>query len=94
MIFLGTYSYGLYVFHHFISYYLVSNHTDLELARWLGSHLLAVAVQAVGGACVALAVAFLSYEFFERRFLRLKRLFKLTEEPAPQRAAAGGGAGR
>ena len=24
MVFLGTYSYGLYVYHHFISYYLTS----------------------------------------------------------------------
>jgi peptidoglycan/LPS O-acetylase OafA/YrhL len=35
MVFLGTYSYGLYVYHHFISYYLTTNRTDLELARWL-----------------------------------------------------------
>src|SRR5262245_45521771 len=33
MVFLGTYSYGLYVYHHFISYYLTSNRTELELAR-------------------------------------------------------------
>ncbi len=32
MVFLGTYSYGVY--HHFISYYLTSNRTDLELAPW------------------------------------------------------------
>ncbi len=38
MVFLGTYSYGLYVYHHFISYYLTTNRTELELARWLGSH--------------------------------------------------------
>jgi peptidoglycan/LPS O-acetylase OafA/YrhL len=93
MVFLGTYSYGLYVYHHFISYYLVTNHTDLELGRWLGSHLVATAVQAVGGASVSLAVAYLSYEFFEKRFLRLKRLFEMTKEPARQRAAAGGAIG-
>ena len=28
MVFLGTYSYGLYVYHHFISYYLTANRTD------------------------------------------------------------------
>ena len=27
MVFLGTYSYGLYVYHHFISYYLITNRT-------------------------------------------------------------------
>jgi peptidoglycan/LPS O-acetylase OafA/YrhL len=93
MVFLGTYSYGLYVYHHFVSYYLVTNHTDLELRRWLGSHLGAMAVQAIGGASVSLAVAYLSYEFFEKRFLRLKRLFVMTKEPALQCAAVGAAVG-
>jgi peptidoglycan/LPS O-acetylase OafA/YrhL len=85
MVFLGTYSYGLYVYHHFISYYLSSNHTELELARWLGSHGAAVALQATLGASASLALAYLSYELFEKRFLRLKRLF---ETARPRRAAA------
>jgi peptidoglycan/LPS O-acetylase OafA/YrhL len=76
MVFLGTYSYGLYVYHHFISYYLISNRTDLELARWLGPHLAAVGLQAALGVSVSLALAYLSYEFFEKRFLRLKRMFE------------------
>jgi peptidoglycan/LPS O-acetylase OafA/YrhL len=75
MTFFGTYSYGLYVYHHFISYYLSSNRTELELAQWLGSHEAAVALQASLGASVSLAVAYLSYELFEKRFLRLKHLF-------------------
>jgi peptidoglycan/LPS O-acetylase OafA/YrhL len=75
MVFLGTYSYGLYVYHHFISYYLVTNRTDLELAHWLGSHLAAVALQGTLGVSVSIALAYLSYEFFEKRFLHLKRLF-------------------
>jgi peptidoglycan/LPS O-acetylase OafA/YrhL len=83
MVFLGTYSYGLYVYHHFISYYLSTNSTELELARWIGSHGAAVALQATLGASASLAVAYLSYEFFEKRFLRLKRLFQTAEEPAP-----------
>src|SRR5205085_1676330 len=76
MVFLGTYSYGLYVYHHFISYYLTSNRTDLKLALWLGSHPAAVALQATLGAFASLALAYLSYELFEKRFLRLKRLFE------------------
>jgi peptidoglycan/LPS O-acetylase OafA/YrhL len=83
MVFLGTYSYGLYVYHHFISYYLSANRTELELAHWLGSHGAAVALQAAVGASISLAVAYLSYELFEKRFLRLKRLFATAEEPAP-----------
>ena len=49
LMFLGTYSYGLYVYHHFISYYLTVNQTEFELARWLGSHGAAVALQATLG---------------------------------------------
>ena len=85
MAFLGTYSYGLYVYHHFISYYLVSNRTELELGRWLGSHGAAVALQATLGASASLGVAYLSYELFEKRFLRLKRLFE-TAQPSRRRS--------
>jgi len=81
MMFLGTYSYGLYVYHHFISYYLTTNRTDLELASWLGSHTAAVAMQATLGMSASLAVAYLSYEFFEKPFLRLKRLFETVRQP-------------
>jgi peptidoglycan/LPS O-acetylase OafA/YrhL len=93
MVFLGTLSYGLYVYHHFISYYLSSNRTELELAHWLGSHGAAVALQAVLGVSASLAVAYLSYELFEKRFLRLKRLFETAKEPAPRRRTAGGATG-
>ncbi|MBV8505913.1 MAG: acyltransferase [Alphaproteobacteria bacterium] len=93
MAFLGTYSYGLYVYHHFISYYLTTNRTDLELAHWFGSHWAAVALQATVGASASLALAYLSYELFEKRFLRLKRLFERSKEPAPERTATVGAAG-
>jgi peptidoglycan/LPS O-acetylase OafA/YrhL len=93
MVCLGTYSYGLYVYHHFISYYLTINRTELELAHWLGSHGAAVALQATLGASASLALAYLSYEFFERRFLALKRLFETAKEPASQRAVPRGAAG-
>jgi peptidoglycan/LPS O-acetylase OafA/YrhL len=75
LMFLGTYSYGLYVYHHFISYYLTVNRTELELARWFGSHGAAVALQATLGIAASIAIAWLSYEYFEKRFLRLKRLY-------------------
>jgi peptidoglycan/LPS O-acetylase OafA/YrhL len=85
MVFLGTYSYGLYVYHHFISYYMTVNGTEFELARWLGSHSAAVAVQAVVGASASLALAYVSYELFESRFLRLKRFFQNAKEPVARR---------
>jgi peptidoglycan/LPS O-acetylase OafA/YrhL len=90
MSFLGTYSYGLYVYHHLISYYMSANSTELELARWLSSHGAAVALQATLGASVSLAVAYLSYELVEKRFLRLKRLFGTAKELAAERPAEAG----
>ena len=94
MVFLGTYSYGLYVYHHFISYYLTTNCTDLELAHWLGSHLAAVALQTTLGVSASLALAYLSYELFEKRLLKLKRRFATAKEPVPERPAAVAAAGQ
>jgi len=89
MVFLGTYSYGLYVYHHFISYYLTSNRTELELGQRLGSHGLAVALQATLGMSISVVLAYLSYELFEKRFLGLKRRFKTArDEGAPADLAA------
>jgi peptidoglycan/LPS O-acetylase OafA/YrhL len=75
MIALGKYSYGLYVYHHFLSYYFSHHQTEFALARLVGSHTLAVALQALGGMALSMVVAWLSYEFFEKHFLRLKRFW-------------------
>jgi peptidoglycan/LPS O-acetylase OafA/YrhL len=77
---LGTYSYGLYVYHHFISYYLASNRIEFEIARWLGSHSAAVVLQAAAGAAASFALAYVSYEYFEKRFLGLKGMFEAPRE--------------
>ena len=90
MVFLGTYSYGLYVYHHFISYYLITHRTELELAQWLGSHGLAVALQATLGASISVALAYLSYELFEKRFLRLKGRFETAKGEAGAGQSRGG----
>lgn len=75
MAFLGTYSYGLYVYHHFISYYLSTHRTELVLAERLGSHPAAVILQASVGIAVSVLIAYLSYEMFEKRLLVLKQYF-------------------
>jgi len=90
MVFLGTYSYGLYVYHHFISYYLTTHRTELELAQWLGSHGLAVALQATLGISISVALAYLSYELFEKRFLRLKRRFETAKDDVGASRSRGG----
>jgi peptidoglycan/LPS O-acetylase OafA/YrhL len=75
MVALGKYSYGLYVYHHFFSYYFTRHATEFALARVVGSHTLAVALQAAGGMAASMAVAWLSYELFEKYFLQLKRFW-------------------
>jgi len=81
MVFLGTYSYGLYVYHHFFSYYFSTRRTEFALAERVGSHSLAVALQATAGLAASLLVAYLSYQLYERRFLALKSKFGPSHEP-------------
>ena len=81
MIALGKYSYGLYVYHHFLSYFLIKHGTEFALARTVGSHTLAVAIQALLGMAASMAIAWLSYELFEKRFLELKRYFSSGGQP-------------
>jgi peptidoglycan/LPS O-acetylase OafA/YrhL len=72
--FLGKYSYGVYVYHHFFSYYFTSQHTNVILAARLGcSNMTALLLQAAAGIAASVAIAWLSFEFFEQYFLRLKR---------------------
>ncbi len=87
MVALGKYSYGLYVYHHFFSYYFTRHGTEFALARVVGSHTLAVAIQAASGIAVSVAIAWLSYELFEKHFLRLKRFWPSTKEPAARATA-------
>jgi peptidoglycan/LPS O-acetylase OafA/YrhL len=89
MIALGKYSYGLYVYHHFLSYYLVKHGTEFALARAVGSHTLAVAIQAVLGMAASMAIAWLSYELFEKHFLELKRFWPSGRRPAAAVETAG-----
>jgi peptidoglycan/LPS O-acetylase OafA/YrhL len=80
---LGKYSYGLYVYHHFLSYYFLAHGTEFALARLVGSHGLAVLVQAAAGIGISMAVAWLSFEMLEQPFLRLKDLW-----PSPKARCA------
>lgn len=75
MVTLGKYSYGLYVYHHFLSYYFASHRTDQALAAVVGSRAAALAILAAVGIAVSMGIAWLSYEYFEKPFLRLKRFW-------------------
>ena len=81
MVSLGKYSYGLYVLHHFFSYYFMSHRTEFVVAGWVGSHLLAVFLQAAVGLGLSIVATRLSFRFFEKPFLEMKRLW--TSKPAP-----------
>jgi peptidoglycan/LPS O-acetylase OafA/YrhL len=97
MVFLGTYSYGLYVYHHFFSYYFSSRHTEFALAAHLGgSHAAAVVVQATVGLLASVLLAYASYQLYEKRFLALKEKFssgRAVPAVPPAREPAVRGAG-
>jgi peptidoglycan/LPS O-acetylase OafA/YrhL len=78
MVMLGKYSYGLYVYHHFFSYYFAKHGTDLILGAAIGSHMAALAIQAIGGIAASMAIAWLSYEYFEKYFLQFKRFWPVA----------------
>ena len=73
---LGKYSYGLYVFHGLISYWMHSRgHLEETLTQMLGSHGLAMAAEVVIGLVASIFISVLSFEFFERPMLKLKSKF-------------------
>jgi peptidoglycan/LPS O-acetylase OafA/YrhL len=87
LIMLGKYGYGPYVYHHFLSYYFYSNGIQSQLAERVGSRLLALFLLAATGVAISMLLAWASYEYFERRFLRLKRFW--SNEGARQAGGAG-----
>jgi peptidoglycan/LPS O-acetylase OafA/YrhL len=70
--FLGTRSYGLYVFHGIIAYGMGEHQATLDALAARVHPGAAMAIQAGVGAGVSILVAALSYELFEKHFLRLK----------------------
>ena len=76
LMFFGTYSYGIYVYHHFFSYYMMTTRTEFVVQRWVGWHFGAVLLQALVAGVASIAVAYASYHLYEKRFLGLKRYFE------------------
>jgi len=72
--FFGRYSYGLYVFHYSIAAMIA-----VPVRFWLNAHFHSKAIGVLGSAvavlALSIAVALLSYHFYEAPFLRLKRYF-------------------
>lgn len=83
LVFFGKYSYGLYVYHHFVSYYLARHDVLTSLSDEVGSRLLALGLQAAAGMAISIVVAWLSFEYFEKYFLRLKHFWSASDALAP-----------
>ena len=86
--FFGKYSYGLYVYHGILTWVLLEMGADTHLDVLLGNHALAITARAVIGVGLSLAVAVLSYQLLEKRFLALKRYFEGRGAAAPTTSAA------
>jgi len=75
---LGKYSYGLYVYHAIISYYFWKHNMVLEFEQRIANRTTAVLACGACGIVLSCLVAYVSFELFEVRFLRLKRLFQAS----------------
>lgn len=81
---LGKYSYGLYVYHGIVAYAFLHSSLLPNLQSALGSRTLAVLAAAAIGVTGSMIISVASYELFESKFLKLKRLFQPTHRPAPE----------
>ncbi len=88
---LGRYSYGLYVFNSI--FILAAEGTALlpRLASWCGSATLGGLLYVVAASACTLGSAWLSWNLFERHFLKLKRFFP-SGDPASRPRPIGEGA--
>jgi len=87
---MGKYSYGIYVLH-----LIVYDMIGLGPRHWLDAHFhhkaIGVALGGIPALVISLALAWLSYNFYESRFLRLKRHFEYNRRdtvPARREIAA------
>jgi peptidoglycan/LPS O-acetylase OafA/YrhL len=78
----GKYSYGLYVYHGIIAEYMIDMGWQDRFTALLRNHPAGMVAHAMVGVTLSLAMAVLSYELFEKRFLALKRYFEAAP-PAP-----------
>jgi peptidoglycan/LPS O-acetylase OafA/YrhL len=81
--FLGKYSYGLYVYHGILTWYLRDSRTWERLDEAVGNHALAMTTGAMIAVSISVVIAVLSYQLFEKRFLSLKRFFEASGSSAP-----------
>jgi peptidoglycan/LPS O-acetylase OafA/YrhL len=76
---LGKYSYGIYLFHEACRPFFDKVVTVEKLRPYLHSYLLAVAAYIVIASAASFGIAFLSWQLFEKHFLKLKRFFAYSD---------------
>jgi peptidoglycan/LPS O-acetylase OafA/YrhL len=74
--FFGKYSYGLYVYHGILTWYLIEFRGERWFDAAFGNHWVAMFAKAIFGVAFSLVVAMVSYEVLEKPFLSLKRFFE------------------
>ena len=72
---LGKYSYGLYVYHGILTWYIGEETTEY-FASFLGNHTLGLIAKVVFATGISFSISWLSFELFEKRLLKLKRYFE------------------
>ncbi|GAB4093971.1 acyltransferase family protein [Flaviaesturariibacter terrae] len=77
---LGTFTYGLYCL-HLISILIV--HTLLQRARLTDSFYPFILLEGIGSLALVMIMAYLSYNYFEKPFLKLKSKFALIKTTKP-----------
>jgi peptidoglycan/LPS O-acetylase OafA/YrhL len=75
LLFLGKYSYGIYIFHHFLSWPSKFYNTVGQLTEVIGNQNLAILVNSAVGIGLSTFIAWVSFQVFESRFLKLKDVF-------------------
>ena len=80
---LGTYSYGLYVFHHPIRIVLQRLLPFERLGVLVHSYVAGLVLHGLLMFAISFAVAWASYHGFEKHFLKLKRFFEPARRAAP-----------
>ena len=76
MLFLGKYSYGLYVFHAMVSTYFLNNRIINFVLQIVPNHLIAMLTLALFGIFLSVVISYGSYHLFEKHFLVLKHRFE------------------
>jgi peptidoglycan/LPS O-acetylase OafA/YrhL len=83
---LGKYSFGLYIWHPILAVMLL--HSRIALVA-TGQSTGAIILATGFAFCMTLLVAWLSYQLWEKRFLRLKKYFQPSAIPLDEAAASG-----